>query len=292
MFPQEGQYEMNQTAQTQAGFVEVTGGRLPYEVAGEGHPFLLIHAGVADKSMWDPQWDEFAQHFRVIRYDTRGFGGFKTEDVAFSNRQDIVDLLDHLGLQSAYIMGCSRGGQIAVDFTIEFPERVDALISVAGGMSGYEPTPNEGNAEEWRLFDEMEAIYELGDFERLTELDVQMWIDGIGQSPDRVDPQLRERMHEIIASNYREHPTQGQPIVLDPPAFGRLAEIQVPTLVLIGDLDTYETQQMSNILAEKIPGARKAVIHGTAHLPNMEKPDEFTRLVLDFLNEVEQRTAS
>lgn len=279
---------MTEPAQAQKGFVDVAGGRLPYEVAGEGHPFLLIHAGIADMSMWDAQWNDFAEQFRVIRYDTRGFGGFKTEDVAFSNRQDIVNLLDHLGISSAYIMGCSRGGQIAVDFTVEFPERVDALISVGGGLSGYQPEPNEGNAEEWRLFDEMEAVFEAGDWDRATEMDLQMWVDGIGQPSDRVDPQLRERVREMIATNYREHSTQGQPIVLDPPAFPRLGQIQVPTLIIIGDLDTPVTQQISDVLAEQIPGAQKVVMHGTTHLPNMEQPEAFSRAVLGFLNHVAQ----
>src|SRR5262249_13492382 len=112
------------------GFAEVEGGQLYYETAGTGHPLTLIHAGVADGRMWDDQFLTFAQHYRVIRYDARGFGRSRTESVSFSNRRDLYDLLRHLGVEKTYVMGVSRGGQIATDFTLERPEMVDALIPV------------------------------------------------------------------------------------------------------------------------------------------------------------------
>src|SRR2546421_8761630 len=82
--------------EVETGFVKAPGARLYYEAAGRGHPLLLIHAGVADCRMWDAQFQVFAEQFRVVRYDTRGFGKSLTEDVSFSNRQDVSDLLDHL----------------------------------------------------------------------------------------------------------------------------------------------------------------------------------------------------
>jgi pimeloyl-ACP methyl ester carboxylesterase len=274
--------------QTETGYVEVNGGRLPYEVAGEGHPLVLIHAGIANKSMWDEQWEEFARHFRVIRYDMRGFGDFKTEDVQYSNRQDLRDLLDHLGIQSAYVLGVSRGSMIATDFTLEFPERVAALILVAVGLGGYPYQELEIPAHEEELSAQIEEAEEAKDLERLTDLEVRFWVDGPGQSTNRVNPQLRERVREMIAANYREHTTGGQPIVLDPPAYGRLQEIQVPTLVIVGDCDTSDTLAVADVLAERIPNARKEIFHDAAHLPSMEQPEAFSQLVTDFLKSVEQ----
>src|SRR2546428_12986379 len=97
--------------EVETGFVKIPGARLYYEVAGRGHPLrghplLLIHAGVADCRMWDVQFPVFAEQFRVVRYDTRGFGKSLTEDVSFSNRQDVSDLLDHLGIERTYVIGC------------------------------------------------------------------------------------------------------------------------------------------------------------------------------------------
>src|SRR5262249_10957646 len=148
------------------------GGPLYYEVAGEGHPLVLIHAGVADHTMWDDQMDAFAQHYRVICYDTRGFGKTPVVDRDFSNRQDLYDLLKHLGVERAYVIGVSRGGQIATDFTLEHPEMVDALIPVASGLSGFNESATD---QEMSFFNQMEEAWEKKDFDRLADLDVRFW---------------------------------------------------------------------------------------------------------------------
>src|SRR5439155_24562271 len=126
-------------------------------------------------------------------------------------------------------------------------------------------------------------LYEAKDFTRLADLEVRMWVSGPGQSPDRVALPLRERVREMILSNYTTHTVEGQPVVLDPPAAGRLAEIRVPTLVVLGDLDETGVLRAAEAIANGIPGARKVVIPGTAHMLSMEKPAEFIRLVLEFL---------
>src|SRR5437763_1678419 len=112
-----GCIQMPPLPQLSSGYAPVENGELFYEVAGRGHPLLLIHAGVADRRMWDDQFAAFAGRFRVIRYDTRGYGLSRTEPTAFSNRQDVADLLRHVGVERTHIIGVSRGGQIAVDFT-------------------------------------------------------------------------------------------------------------------------------------------------------------------------------
>lgn len=261
------------------GYLDVEGGRLYYEAAGEGHPLTLIHAGVADCSMWDQQWGEFAKHFRVIRYDTRGFGRTTTQDVSFSNRQDLHDLLKHLGADKTYLLGISRGGQIAIDFTLEHPEMVDALIPVASGFSGYEGEPPE---EEMKLFMQMEDHWEKQEWDQLAGMEVRVWVDGFGRKGD-ADPWVRGRIRDMVSANYKRDEPEGQPRVLQPPAAGRLSEIHVPTLVIVGDLDTAGTQEMANTMEQSIPGATKVVFPGVAHMVNMEKPDEFTRLVIGFL---------
>jgi 3-oxoadipate enol-lactonase len=272
--------------QPRAGFAAVEGGQLWYEVAGEGHPLLLIHAGIADSRMWDEQFRTFAEHYRVVRYDTRGFGQSKTKNISFSNRQDIADLFRHLGIERSYILGISRGGTIAIDFALEYPEMVDALIVVSSGLSGYTHQPTEAARLEMQLFDKMAEAAEQGDFARLVDLEMQMWVDGPGQPSDRVAPHIRERVREMDAANYNRQDGEARPRPLHPPAIRRLAKIQVPTLVIVGDLDASGVQAAADILAQRIAGARKVVFQGAAHMVNMEQPEEFNRVVLDFLSSI------
>ncbi|HUF07067.1 MAG TPA: alpha/beta hydrolase [Candidatus Binatia bacterium] len=119
--------------------LETNGGRIAYDVEGAGEAVVLIHAGVADRRMWDDQVAALRDAYRVIRYDTRGFGETETDAVPFSNRADLAALLDHLGERSAHLVGLSRAGSIALDFSIEFPDRVRSLVVAAGGVSGYDP---------------------------------------------------------------------------------------------------------------------------------------------------------
>ncbi|HEX8218849.1 MAG TPA: alpha/beta hydrolase [Chloroflexia bacterium] len=278
---------MSDISHGQSGTIEAAAGPLYYEVAGQGHPLLLIHAGIADHRMWDDQWELYSSRYRVIRYDTRGFGSTPILDRDYSNRQDIHDLLSHLGVDKTYIVGVSRGGQIATDFTLEHPEMVDGLVLVGAGIGGLtdgpEPTPEEAQA-----FEEGEAAESKEDWEGLAEIDVRVWVDGFGRPGGRGDEHVREKVRQMCLENYRRPYGSGQPVVLDPPAAGRLGEIKVPTLVMVGEYDVSEAQANADALAARIPGARKVVIAGTAHVPNMERPDEFDRLVLDFLRSIDK----
>jgi pimeloyl-ACP methyl ester carboxylesterase len=255
---------------------------LYYEVAGSGHPLLLIHAGVADHRMWDDQFPVFAERHRTIRYDTRGFGQSITQDVPFTNQQDAVDLLDHLGVRQAHVIGVSRGGAIAVNFVLEHPKRASALVLVAAGVGGFNAGEQEPEDEK-ALWPVMEALEEAKDFEKLVDMEVKVWVDGPRQREDRVDPAIREKVRRMDLASYRTHTTGGQPQPVTPPAFHRLGEMTIPTLILVGDLDVFSVQATADMLAERIPGAERAVFSGTAHMLNMERPTEFNRAVLDFL---------
>lgn len=270
------------------GFAPVHNGELYYEDAGTGEPVLFIHAGVADSSMWDNQFQLFSKYYRVIRYDTRGFGRSRTGTTEFSNRQDITDLLDHLGVEKAAIIGISRGGQISVDFTIEHPERVSALISVAAGVGGFDfkPGKDEKSLREQDLFSRMEELYEKEAFDELAELEVHAWADGPSQPEGRAPAHIRDYVRRIVTANYSRQDGTPTAQPLDPPSANRLGEIKVPTLVLVGEFDELATIEMSKKLEKDIPNARRVVIPGTAHLLPMEKSEIFNDLVLSFLSEV------
>jgi pimeloyl-ACP methyl ester carboxylesterase len=136
---------------------------------------------------------------------------------------------------------------------------------------------------EEQLFAEMEKAEDAQDWARVADLDVAVWVVGANRAPEQVDPHLRKRVHQMCLTNYTTHKTHGKPQVLTPPAAQRLAEINVPALIIIGEYDTTSAHAAADALTAGIRGARKVLMHGTAHVPGMEKPEEFNRLVLEFL---------
>ena len=164
----------------ESGFLETNGGRIYYEVDGAGEPLVLIHAGVANLRMWDAQVAAFRDDYRVIRYDTRGFGRTETEAVEFSNRADTAAVLDHLGEASAHVVGFSRAGSIALDFALEYPDCVRSLVIGAGGISGFESPEAAENAATFEL---PEKLWEAKDWEALSDWEADYWASGPGSQP-------------------------------------------------------------------------------------------------------------
>src|SRR5258708_11574633 len=279
---------MTEKVGLQTGFAEVNGTRLYYEVAGTGHPLTLIHGGLVNRRLWDDQFDVFAQHYRVVRFDMRGFGDsglIRAAGEKFSLEKDVYDLLQFLGIEKTYILGLSMGGGISIDFTLRYPEMVDALIPVAMGLSGFEPA-EEGLTEEDKTFwVRVDEALKQHDIDRAADLALRKWTDGPLRSPDQVDPVVREKVRAMTMRNYVRPDVleEVEPESLEPPAASRLSEIHVPTLIIVGDQDVRSILQIADVLEKGIAGARKVVIPGTAHHLNMERPDEFNRAVLDFL---------
>jgi pimeloyl-ACP methyl ester carboxylesterase len=240
-----------------SGYVNLGDGKLYYEMKGKGETLVLCHAGFVDSRMWDGQLEDFSQHYRVLRFDMRGFGKSDPARSPVSRRQDLYNLLHELGIEKAHVLGCSMGGEIAIDFTLEHPEMVSSLIIVSGIPGGFEM---QGEPPSQVI--EMLQSLEQGNLERVSELQIQLWVDGIYRQPEQVDPRVRKMAAEM-----------------------NLAEIKVPVLVLAGSLDHPEVLRAADVLAKEIKNAKKVILKDSAHVPNMEKPAEFNQIVLDFLRE-------
>jgi len=266
------------------GFAQVSGARLYYEVTGDGERLVLIHAGIADARMWDGQSETFATRYRVIRYDMRGFGVTAvTERVPYSHHEDLRGLLDSLAVGRVSLVGCSMGAKTAIDFALEFPEHTRALVLVGPAVGGFGPEVDPPEELE-----ELVAADEAGDLERVSELEVRVWVDGPYRGPGVVDPAVRDLVREMnLIALENEASGVGDERPLEPPAVDRLGEIRVPTLVVVGDLDRPEIVASADLLEGRLPDARKVVMPGTAHLPSMERPGDFNRIVLEFLEELD-----
>jgi 3-oxoadipate enol-lactonase len=265
------------------GFVPVKGGSLYYETAGEGPALIFLHAGVANCAMWDDQFAAFSEAYRVVRYDYRNYGhSVTTITEGFSFRDDLLALLDYLNIDRAVLIGLSMGGGLAIDFTLEHPERVRAIVPIAGGLSGYEEPMTE---TETALFTRYELAEKQKDIDTLADLAVVAWVDGPDQPEGRAPADVREKIYSWVKADGQNHPEEIHPTRLNPPAANRLSEIQVPTLVVIGDLDVSGVIAAMEKVASEVPGARSAHF-ATAHMVTMEFPNEFNTLLQDFLQEI------
>lgn len=260
----------------QTGFVDINGGKLYYEVAGKGPSLVLAHAGLGDLRMWEDQFLIFAQNYNVTRFDFWGFGKSTIANDDFYLHEDLYHLLMFLGVEQADLIGSSLGGRVIIDLALAYPELVKSLVVVGSGLSGYQFT---GEAFK-RYVEQIIKAREQDDYERVCELRIQFWIDGSSRTPEQVNPQVRERVREMLLS-YPGRQGEGRPI--EPAAIGRLSELDVPTLIIMGDRDETNIATIADILAANIRGAQKTIIPDTAHLPNIEKPKHFNRVVLDFL---------
>jgi 3-oxoadipate enol-lactonase len=269
---------------SESGFIEAPGAKLYYEAEGEGSPVILIHAGVAHLRMWDEQVEAWRDRHRVIRYDTRGWGRTVVEDVPFSNRDDLRAVMDHCGIEKAHVLGLSRGAMIALDTAVETPQRFLSLTWVAGGLRGFDVDDPRLVA----IWPEMEKLEEAKDWPRLVEMETQLWTDGPGQPADRVDPDVRRRMVEWNTENYQAEQPANQPTQPEVPAAELLDRLTMPSLFVWGTFDELGVLRSGEKLVAEVAGARSHVFEGVAHMVNLERPEEFNRLVGDFLDEVDR----
>jgi pimeloyl-ACP methyl ester carboxylesterase len=264
-------------------FIDVPGGRLFALSEGAGPPIVLMHAAIVDHRAWDAMVPGLAAAgLRIIRYDYRSFGRSTTEDVEFSNRSDLLAVLDAFGISRAALAGNSRGGQIAIDTAIEFPDRVVAIVGVAGGLGGFE---GKLTPEEQVLFEEGERLEsaEEPDVDAIVDLEVRVWVDGPGQSASRVDSTIREAVRAMDLPLHAPGLVRGRPIVLHPIARDRLGELRCPVLAVAGGLDVADVTGAALRLEAAAPNARALVWPDVAHMIGMEVPERLNAAIVDFL---------
>jgi len=263
-------------------WIDVPGARLAAEDTGEGPVILLVHSAIVNRRSWDGVVPRLVEaRYRVIRYDMRGFGESTAEDVEFAAHEDLLAVLDHFRVDRAAIAGNSMGAVFSIDALLAAPERFVAFAWIGGGVGGWDKEPS--SPEEDALFQAESDAEDAGDPDLAAELDTQIWVDGIGQPATRVDPAVRaaiKAMDRELLEPGRVFGTRQRP---DPPAVDRLGSISVPTLVVIGDLDTVGTRTAADMVAEGVPGARIVHLPDVAHIIGMEAPDRLAALIVEHL---------
>ncbi|MGB7338523.1 MAG: alpha/beta hydrolase [Phototrophicaceae bacterium] len=240
---------------------------------------LMIHAGICDHRMWDAQVHYFAQNYHVITFDIHGFGKSGVPTTPFAFHTDIIALLDGFGIEQTWIMAASLGSAIAFDVALMHPERVQGLILAAPAIGGYQYT---GDVHPLKAA--IDAADEAHNLALVSELEVQLWVDGKGRKPSDIDSAMRDLVVEMnLIALQTDESFWDLEIEIDPPALARLSDIEMPVSVIYGDLDIAPSLERVELIVEGIQGAQKVLIADTAHLPNMEKPRVFNQFVERFL---------
>jgi 3-oxoadipate enol-lactonase len=253
-----------------------------HEIAGEGPPVLLIHAGICDSRMWEPQWRTFPEAHRTVRCDLRGFGRTPLPAEPYSDARDVVELLDRLELGPLALVAVSYGVRVALEVALARPDLVDRLVLVGANLPDHQWSDAVRRSAE-----EEEAALEAGDLDAAVEANLRTWVDGPRRQPDGVDPAVRSLVAQMQRRAFELQIPVGEEAeeeLLVPNLASRFVELRLPTLVLVGGEDVSDMHEMTERLASGIPGARKAEIAGATHLPSLERPEKFDRLVLAFLD--------
>ncbi|GGK42798.1 alpha/beta hydrolase [Deinococcus malanensis] len=253
------------------------------EFQGEGRPVVFLHAGVADRRMWDATIHDLSRTHRTVTYDRRGFGQTLPADGSYAPVSDLLALLDAASVRSATLVGCSQGGKIAIDFALAHPDRVDGLVLIAPAVGGA-PAPDIFPEAVEAILEELEEVETSGDIDRLNHLEARIWLDGVLGPEGRVTGERRDLFLQMNGVALRVAPRgEEQPA---PPAWPRLGELTQQTLIVCGDLDFPHAQERCARLRAHLPHAQLQVMRGTAHLPSFEDPAAFGTLLTAFLSQL------
>jgi 3-oxoadipate enol-lactonase len=254
-------------------FAVVDGGRLWYDLTGNGAPVVLIHSGLADARQWDDQVESFSKRFTVLRFDQRGYGRSDRITGPYAPVDDATALLDELGLGAAALVGVSQGAGIALAVALDRPDLVRALVLAAPGAVGWPEWSEETTAADQRVDAAIAAGRRVGALDAALDL----WLPP-GRFPDtdtRVRQLLAENLDPWFAQEWERWPEASR--------LARLDRVAVPTLVILAEHDVPEIQDAGRALAGGIAGAELATIPGTDHLVNLRNPEGFDHVVHTFL---------
>lgn len=247
---------------------------LHYQSTGEGPAVVLLHSGVTDLRQWNPQWEDLSTRFRAVRCDRRGWGRspLPNTSASYSDAADVVGLLDELGIERAALVGSSAGGVIAQQIASAWPARVTRLVLLCSDAEGVEPTAAI------RSFAECEENYlNEGAVAPAVELNVSTFL-----GPE-ASAETRDLVREMQRNAFEVQLAAGDDVPREPGPAIDLALATMPAYVISGGRDVDYFALTADSLAQRLPDVRRIVLPWAGHLPNLERPNEVTTLLLDAL---------
>jgi len=262
----------------ETGVVSIVGAELAWDRRGRGSPVVLVNGIPGLRDMWDEQLAALAADYEVIRYDLRGQGdSVLTEEVPYAHHEDLRALIDALGYEQVTLVGISRGGAIALDYAVCWPDQVTALVCVDGAVDGIDGVGDHPAAQELAAVAEVgwnretargfatSAIFTASRRNERARRYLEGWIDAF-DGWHFVHPELVRRV--------------------EPSTYERLGDISSPTLVVVGALDADWFIKTAEVILERVPNAELVRIEGVGHLPTLEAPEALNAAALGFLERV------
>jgi 3-oxoadipate enol-lactonase len=249
--------------------------RLPYEEAGDGVAVVLLHAGVADRTMWREHLEPLAAAgYRVIAVDLPGFGEAPVPSDEDAPWADVLETMDALGVERATLVGNSFGGAVALRMAAVAPARVTALALISV------PPPDlaQPSAELRSAWEAETAALERGDIEAAVRAAVDAWT--LPGAPRNLRERVADMQRRALTAQTQAPEVPEAP---DPLELVGLAAIAVPALVAAGEHDMSDFLKGARRMAARLPHARHIEIEGAGHLAPLETPAAFRELLLGFL---------
>lgn len=261
------------------GFFKAKGADIYFEIEGNGDNLLFIHAGIADRRMWNKEFITISKCFRTIRIDLPGYGLSNFTGGEYSYNDILNGILEYLKAEKTYIIAASFGGKIALDFVLSNKDKCQGLILMAPAVSGWEDS-------QYLLdyYEEEDKLSQAEEFDKIAVLNYNTWI-----LRNRHEDDIKQDIRDLVIDMQMKSLMKGKPDnesieIEEEDIILKLGNIKIPVLVVIGDNDVEDFQNIAKLIHKEIDSSKKIVIKNASHLANLEYPEVFESILLDFFS--------
>jgi 3-oxoadipate enol-lactonase len=271
-------------AKTVSGRLEISGSKIYYEECGVGPTaVVLLHDGLLHSVTWDAVWKPLCTKYHTVRYDRRSYGRSEAPKSQFAPTDDLFELLSHLRIEHAVVVGSSSGAALAIDFALAHPEMVDGLFLIGPVLNGMDLSAAFIERGEKNM-----APLKNGDAKGAAE----NWSKDrylIGEGHDAA----RKEVYDVLADNPQNLKYTGEFEIRNArPSNSRLAEIHAPTSIVVGEFDISDVHAQAGAIEAGIPGAQRDIIINAGHLVQVEQPDVLMEKLGPFIDLQQRNTVS
>ena len=264
-------------------WIDVTGGRLYLEQAGEGSPLLLMHGWTLDHRMFEPQVPRLSEHFRVISFDRRGFGRSEASPDLGLELDDLDRIADAMSLHTLHLLGMSQGGRLALRYAVTRPQRLRSLVLQGAVVDGVDV---DGPDHERIPFLEYADLVRAGKIDTMRRRWLGHPVLALGPGHDNEQRLMNDILDDYTGADLLGFEPDRLATSLD--VLGKLTAFQAPTLILTGALETVRLKVCAKKLLEVIPDSREVILERSGHMSNLSEPELYNEQVIRFCSGVDE----